>query len=784
MVKSILYKCLIFVMALGMAQILKGQQTTIQVNVTGASSQDALIGATVLIPELKVGGQADANGQLSLKFDPKGLSKFTLEVSYSGFTTFKKELEVGSLLPKYDIRLEEVDFTSEDVVITATKGFKQAQEDVTVSIEVLKPKQIDLQALPSVDKALTQIPGVDNQDGQINIRGSSGYAYGVGSRVMVTLDGLPLISADAGGAALDLVPVDNIVQIEVLKGASSVLYGSSALGGVISIITDDPDDDPKTVLRVRGGAFDQPRNKALDWDGNDFAKSGSIHLFHARKMGKFSLTIQANAIKETGYRLGTDTEQYRGLAMLKWKPREGLTIGLNASLAVDSSGQILFWRSYDPDTTEVNGELVVSGGALTPTTNDGGLRKQLSVQVALDPYVKYVDKKGNMFWYRGRLLRISNSNNTGQSTSNYISYNDFLYQKTLFDKVNWVSGVTYTVSRIDGDSLFGGDHSSNSFGVYTQLDGKFGRLNTSLGARYESVQIDDMARASLPIFRAGLNYKLWPGGNVRASFGQAFRVPSIAERFTSTGAGGLIIEPNPDIRNETGYSIEAAFRQGFKTKSGKFNAKGFLDIAAFQMNFDDMVEFGVSTPDINNLTFSSLNISDARIRGLELTTLMAMEFGETFLTLNGGVTYIVPENLSPAPEELQVDLKTGNGELFLYANGQKVDNPSRLKYRQTWTIRASASVGRGPISFTTNYRYKSYTETVDQILYFFILGFREFDAMNERGNNVFDMILAYDINRSNQISLTLDNVFNEEYLVIPGFLAPQRKLTLQYKTTF
>lgn len=775
---------LIFLLVFMTWQGMQGQQISLELLVKEAANQEALIGATAVIPELKIGGQTDAEGKVKLKFDPKGLQKFTLEVRYSGFSTFKKDLEVDKLEDSYNIKLQEANFDAEDVVITATKGFKQAQEDVTVSIEVLKPAQIDLQALPSVDKALTQIPGVDNQDGQINIRGSSGYAYGVGSRVMVTLDGLPLISADAGAAVLDLVPVDNIVQIEVLKGASSVLYGSSALGGVISIITDDPDEEPKTVLRVRGGAFDQPANKALDWDGNDFAKSGSIHLFHARKIGDVSLTVQANAIKETGYRKGTDTEQYRGLAMLKWKPQAGLTLGLNASIAVDSSGQILFWNSYHPDTTEVNGDLVVTGGALTPTTQSGGLRKQLTSQIALDPYLKYVDQKGNMIWYRGRFLRASNSNNTGQSTSNYISYNDLLFQKALSENINWVSGATFTYSSINGDSLFGGDHTSNTLGIYTQLDGKFGRLNTSFGARFESVQIDDMERASLPIFRAGLNYKLWPGGNVRASFGQAFRVPSIAERFTSTGAGGLIIEPNPGIQNETGNSLEAGFRQGIKINNGSFKLKGFLDLAAFQMRFDNMVEFGVSTPDINNLAFSSLNIANARIRGLELTTLMAMEFGKTFLTISGGVTRINANNLNPADSVDQVDLKNIPTQLFLYARGEKVDNPPNLKYRQRWTIRASASVGRGPISFTTNYRYRSYTETVDQVLFAFIQGFREFDAMNERGNNVFDMILAWNINQNNQVSLTLDNVFNEEYLVIPGFLAPQRKLTLQYRTTF
>ncbi len=785
------------------SQGLLAEQIQLKLEVIHAESQEALIGATAMLPELRIGGQTDQNGQVTLSFDPQGRENITLQVSYSGFATYKEKLNLGDLQPKYNISLTPKDFTTEDVVITATKGFKQAQEDVTVSIEVVKPRQIDLQALPSVDKALTQIPGVDNQDGQINIRGSSGYAYGVGSRVMVTLDGLPLISGDAGTAVLDLVPVDNIAQIEVLKGASSVLYGSSALGGVINIITADPGPKSKTVLRVRGGAFDEPANPALDWDGDGFvngtAKSGSIHLFHSRKIGPVDFTLQANGIKETGYRQGTDTEQFRGLAMLKYKPNNKWTFGLNASLSIDSSGQILYWKGYFPDTTEVDGAEVVRGGGLTPTLDDGGFRRQLLTQVALDPVVKYLDDKGNMIWYRGRFLQSDNSNNTNQSTSNYIFYNDLLYQKTIFEKINWVSGATFTYSGIDGDSLYGGSyvfegdslfsngsHTGNSLGIYSQLDGKFGRLNTSLGIRYETVQINTSPRSSLPVFRLGLNYEIRKGTNVRASFGQAFRVPSIAERFANTSGGGVVVEPNPSIQSERGYSAEVGFHQGILFKGSNFDVKGYLDLAAFRMQYQDMVEFGVSTADISlsdfDVRFSSINVADARISGLEATTMLGIQGEKSFFNLSGGVTYIDPQNLNPAPDSLQLDLETGIGDIFNL--GRKVDQPETLKYRQRWTVRASASLGYGPLSFTTNFRYQSFTETIDQYLFIVVPDLREFRDMNPNGNRVFDMILAWNINKNHQLSATLDNAFNEEFLIIPGFLAPQRKLTLQYRVQF
>jgi TonB-dependent Receptor Plug Domain/CarboxypepD_reg-like domain len=267
--------------------------------VSDGSTGEPLVGASVSVAALGKGVYSDEKGAYDLNL-PAAKPPFEVQVKYNGYSTAVFTINPGDPNPtNRDITLSPEGFTTEDVVITATKGFQQAQADVTVSIEVMKPRFLDLQALPSVDKALSQIPGVDNQDGQINIRGSSGYAYGVGSRVMLTLDGLPLLTADAGTASLDMIPVDNINQIEVMKGASSVLYGSSALGGVINVITSDPGDKPRTAIRIRGGIFGLPANPAIDWDGSKSPWSGSVHLFHSRRIGeKVDFTFQSNTSKK------------------------------------------------------------------------------------------------------------------------------------------------------------------------------------------------------------------------------------------------------------------------------------------------------------------------------------------------------------------------------------------------------------------------------------------------------------------------------------------------------
>jgi len=495
--------------------------------------------------------------------------------------------------------------------------------------------------------------------------------------------------------------------------------------------------------------------------------------------------------------------------MTKFRPEKvpGLTIGLNATVNIDSAGSILYWESYYPYPLQgANGEdSITVGGALTPTSDNGGFRKQLNTLFAIDPSIKYLTKNGDLFWYRGRMLRNSNRNNTNQSSTNYIFYNDLIYQTTIFDKVSWVVGATYSYSIANGDSLYGGRHDGDADGIYTQFDAKFGKLNTSLGLRYQSVRIDTLERESRPVFRAGLNYEIRKGTNVRASFGQAFRVPTVAERYAATAGGAILIDPNPNIQSEYGYSTELAFRQGYKGKGVKSKFLGYLDIAAFVMDYQNMVEFGinevefVSRPDGTlgfQGRFSSKNVANARISGLEITTLNSFEWKNgLFLNVSGGVTLTNPVDLNAVPEEQQMDLSGFNsrGDAFDFLeftkavnqidDSTKVDQPQTLKYRSRTLIRASGTIGYKGLSLTANYRKKSFVESVDQFLYLVVADLNDFRSRYPNGFDVLDVIAAYDFGRG-QISLAVDNVFNEEYMIVPGFLAPQRKATMQLMLRF
>ncbi|NBX80438.1 MAG: Plug domain-containing protein, partial [Flavobacteriales bacterium] len=113
------------------------------------------------------------------------------------------------------------------VVITAGRR-NQNIEDVPISMEIIRPELVNNKGLSSLEQAVDQSPGVYSMDGQVSIRGGGGYAYGAGSRVMLLWNGIPMLSPDLGDVKWNAVPMEQTSQIEILKGASSVLYGSGA----------------------------------------------------------------------------------------------------------------------------------------------------------------------------------------------------------------------------------------------------------------------------------------------------------------------------------------------------------------------------------------------------------------------------------------------------------------------------------------------------------------------------------------------------------------------------
>ena len=121
------------------------------------------------------------------------------------------------------------------VVVSASRS-DQNIEEVPVSMEIIRPALIDNKGLSNLEQVVDQTPGVFAMDGQVSIRGGGGYSYGAGSRVLALWNGIPMTSPDVGDIKWNAIPLEQSSQIEIMKGASSVLYGSGALNGIISMV--------------------------------------------------------------------------------------------------------------------------------------------------------------------------------------------------------------------------------------------------------------------------------------------------------------------------------------------------------------------------------------------------------------------------------------------------------------------------------------------------------------------------------------------------------------------
>ncbi len=785
-----------------------------QVNVKGKlldiNSEEPLEAATVIVGLERV-AETDEDG--AFRFTTKSAPTIDIRFQYSGMdSTITLTTEPGK--NDYEIEMllgQKKDITIDVLVITAGKH-EQNLAGLTTSMDVIGQQKVDLQISSDIKDALQQNSGVDIIDGQPNIRGSSGYAYGVGSRVMVMLDGLPLLSPDASYVQFDLIPTDNIAQIEVMKGASSVLYGSSALGGAINVIMADAPDKPKTSIRLRGAAYDAPYDKTLDWDGSKFAKNAGINVFHSHKFGgRHDLVVLGDFWKESGWRYGTSSTLGRAQIMTKFRPAAvpGMTWGVNASTKFDSTSTFLFWDSYHPaDTFFAFASSTPRVNSLGALSGANSARQQFNLRFTVDPYIKYLTKANNVHSYRGRYMKTKNTNDTGQSSNNSMFYNDYQYTtRMLDDRLTWVVGASGSYNKVNGDSLYGGEHHSINTAAYFQMDAKLtSKLNVTLGGRFDNWNIDGKKNESAPIFRAGANYEFTKGSNIRASFGQAFRSPSIAERFTNTFASGLVIAPNPDLLVEKGYSAEIGYRQGFLFGTKGRSLLGYVDVAAFVMDYENMIEFGVKTPDTLDLLkltpiFTAKNYAHARTAGVEATAMVQYTRDKFRFDVNGGITYINPVNLNPVADSLQVDLlntmgpqgnPTNNQAFGMLVSmlspddfpGHRTDNPKVLKYRSKWLNRVSGTIGYGIFNVTCNYRFKSQVLAIDQFLYVAIPGSVDWVRSHPKGYGLVDFIVSAQVTKAFQISVSAENATNREYVILPGIIGEQRNFNVQMKYVF
>ncbi len=651
----------------------------------------------------------------------------------------------------------EMDLQEIGQIVVSANRTEQKIAELTVSMDVLKSSDFLKTHITDPEELINKTSGIEVMDGQASIRGGSGFSYGAGSRVLALIDGLPVIAPDAGSIRWEFLPLENISQVEIIKGASSVLYGSSALNGIINFRTADATNVPDTKFFAEAGIFGNPRNMNWKWWNSPRIYS-SLSFSHLQKYGKTDVGIGINLLDNNGYRKYNDESLFRiGLRLKHHNEKvKGLVYGVNINSGYSVRRDFVLWEN-------------ATHGALKQDTSTVSLLH--ATYLAVDPYISY----NNSGKFRHDLrTRFQFSDNTfpvrdQNNSRTYSFYSEYETNYKLADFMNITAGLTENYSKVL--SNFYGDHTGLNIAGFAQVElNPLPRLKLVAGVRVEQNSLDGQHDKVVPVFRTGINWQVADYTFLRASFGQGYRYPSMAEKFASTTLGTVKIYPNPYVEAESGWSTEAGIKQGILLGE----TKGQADVAIFMSQSINMIEYLFGNyPDpvtgIFGYGFLATNIEDARVYGTEIEFSLSRTFGKAGTSLTGGYTYIYPVEFNKATQN--------NTDIY-------------LKYRRKHSALLGLNTSYKRFDMGFNLFARSKILRIDDVFLNPITreqilpGFYDYWQTHNTGYFAMDWNIGYRISNVLNLSLAVKNITNTEYMGRPGDIQPQRSYSVRLAGNF
>lgn len=696
---------------------------------------EPLIGANVLVQGTVLGAATRRDGSFELRQVPRGAR--VLRVSMIGYETVERAVTVDSArMALADVVLRETAVHTGEVVVTAGRR-AQSLEDVPVSMAVFDARDVEQRTLVTLDQALRLVPGVNMTESQINIRGSSGYSRALGSRVLLLLDGVPLLTGDAGEIKYDVVPMYMVDRIEVLKGAGSALYGSSALGGVVNVITKRP-AGRMLGARAYTGFYDAPQYDRWKWWGTSprFMHGLDAHVGGGMQLGtageEVSYLASAGVRNNQGYRQGDASLRWNGFAKGEWKLSPERALSATVNYASELRDNWIYWRSLDD-------------ALVPPVGTDLGERTH---STKLQTTLAWRDTPSATYAWSARGTWFRTAYDLESDTSDFSLRPNDRVQSTTHTVLVGLQGawapeprlvVTHGIDASIGfvDARTFGRRTGTTSAVYGQADWTpVVGLNLSAGARADYTWIDSAKADGRVSPRLGAAWTLARGTTLRASAGMGFRAPSIAERFTTASGAGIRTKPNPSLLSERSVSYELGVRQ-------ELPLPAVIDGAVFLADYTNLVEPVIDSDGM--VIFR--NVTRARITGGELG-IMTQLF-DRLLTLTAGWTYMDARD--------RVLART-------------------LKYRPRHLLTTGAVLEYGMFALGADYRWSSRVEVIDEELRLVI---RDGDARVPI--HVVDARLTADLRHAGlplTATLLVNNLLQYNYVEIAGNIAPIRHFML------
>jgi outer membrane receptor for ferrienterochelin and colicins len=578
----------------------------------------AVPGAGVLLRNPETGferlAQADAHGQ----FDFRGLSpgRYRLSGHAPGFARTEAEVEAPQASPvRLSLTLAPV---VEQVTVVSGSREEELRDSLNTRVDVVTRERIRDTGYETPGEVLREMPGVLTRRGSETSAVAGEQIQGIDSRqVLVLIDGQPLVGARGvkrGAINLDRQSVERLERIEVVKGASSALYGSDAIGGVINLVTRDAEQPFQGSLVASAGS-----HGVLDGRGAAGFAQGAWHGF-------FSVERHQN----DGFDLFPTTPDTTGAPFRRNDAYGKLRLDASPtfSLTAFANG---YWNDSD---ARVVGELGLQESDVRDDAQNYGLTADWRPSARTT-----VQARG----YFGRYDEISDNSLLAPGAPpiprdelyEHLGKLDTTVSQVWGDRQLLQVGAEWWRDEYSGANRLRNDEGEDATTSVLWAQDRInlpGRLTLTLGARYDRHSI--FASAFSP--KAAVNLRVSDGVRLRASYGRGFRAPDLGQLFyrflNPTNLYQVIGNPalEPEHANSYQFGGEVTARRGRLRLGANVFRNDVRDLI-------DSVSLGfVATPGqlaalseqegidpafrpvLNRLLFLYKNVADARTQGLEL----------------------------------------------------------------------------------------------------------------------------------------------------------------------
>lgn len=653
---------LTLLLIIGLLQSLFSQSINFQGKVTDSKTNQPISGAFVFI-NYSYSTYTNNHGLFLIQDIPQG--KYEIKISHLGYKLYSGEVTIESSLKDFNITLEPSLIELDEVIVSTSKT-EDYIKNSPYSELLISAKEIESKPLQSFADIVKNQPGVSLlRDGvwgtEISIRGLNR------ENIVTLIDGSRILTATDIAARLSMVNLNDIERIEIIKGASSSIYGSGATGGIVNIITKSP--SLYNTFSINGNVSAQYNSvnnlssfNGLLYSGGSFwaskfagsyRKADNIQTplgeLKNSQFEDYSFTGSLNVLPVTNQKLSVDYQLFKandvgipGASVFPnnadvrypFEKRELISAGYEIQNISKMFYKFSAKYSYQFIARDVENiphtVQMVPGSGSTPAR-----------RVSVLKITPGADHKSNNILLQGNLL-LADWNNLIIG----MDYWDRKYEghREKYQKIEVLDStgqVVNTTNKVIGEKPLP-NSSYSSLGVFAQ-DGMNllkDKLDLNLGVRYDYINItgektfnpeyeivngnlnnnptgqqiiwnDVKSNNSSFSSNLGLKYSLSPMINITIGFAYSFRSPSLEERFQFIDQGSLVRIGNPNLKPEEGKSADFGFR---------LYADNLKIITSIYYNyFNNLVSEVRGTFEGRNATFKT-NIGEARIYGFDLSS--------------------------------------------------------------------------------------------------------------------------------------------------------------------